>query len=172
MSEPIIEPAIVDEATELATLRRVNQELLTKSATRKARVTELEASVTALQSKLAEADTNVYELTVGGPLKAMAESISISGELFLDQFNKSYKVQMVKGALTLLTADGKPVMKGDMPVPFERQALIDFLTEEGHPQAKVFNSILIISRASGAGSMPARRLSPEPKKPAIQFGLR
>jgi hypothetical protein len=172
MSEPIT--ATPEEmATELETLRRVNAELLTKSANRKARVTELESTVTELQGKLSEAHDSLRDVTINGPLKAMAESISFSPELWLEQFNKSHRLEMVKGQLTLQTADGKPVLKGEKPVPFERQALIDLLTNESNPQAKIFKSIIIASRATGAAGTQSSIRTTKPKNdPKPQFGLR
>jgi hypothetical protein len=73
----------------------------------------------------------------------------------------------------LQTADSKPVLKGEKPVAFEKNALIDLLTNDAHPQAKVFKSITIASRASGANGQTKNRTTPpakEPKPP--QFGLR
>jgi hypothetical protein len=171
MSEETNQP--VDLTVEVETLRRVNGELLTKSASRKGRVTELEATVAELQSKLSEANDSLHQVTVGGPLKAMAESISISPELFLEKFSQSYRVAMISGQLTLQTADGKPVLKNDKAVPFEQKALIDLLTCGDGPQAKIFKSITIASRASGAsatsgGNRPAKPVS----GPKPQFGLR
>lgn len=174
MSE-ITSIAPVEDSPELVTLRRVNGELLTKSATRKARITELEATVTELQGKLSESADTIHDITVGGPLKAMAESISIAPELWLDQLMKSYKVESRKGVLTLLATDGTPVMKGDKPVPFERNALVDLLTDAAHPQAKLFASITIASRASGAGAIQGvrtTRVATEPASAPPQFGLR
>jgi Mg-chelatase subunit ChlD len=178
MPDPIV-PTVVatpaDDSAELVTLRRVNTELLTKSATRKTRITELEATVTELQGKLSESADTIHDVTVGGPLKAMAESISIAPELWLDQLTKSYKVESRKGVLTLLATDGTPVMKGDKPVAFERNALVDLLTDAAHPQAKLFGSITIASRASGAGSIPgvrATRATTETAPSPPQFGLR
>jgi hypothetical protein len=93
MSEPI------DLGKEVETLRRVNTELLTKSANRKTKIAELESSVTELQGKLSEANDSFHEVTVGLPLKAMAESISFSPELWLEQFGKSHKLEMVRDSL-------------------------------------------------------------------------
>lgn len=171
MSEPIQQT--IEPTEELATLRRVNAELVTKSATRKARVKELEAAVAELQGKLTAADTTIHDLTVAAPLNAMAESISVSSELFLEQFAKSYRLESIKGELTLQTADGKPVLKGDKPIPFERDALYALLTDDKHPQSKLFSTILIASRASGASIGTSRIARPVVSKPqAPQFGLR
>ncbi|MCU1250416.1 MAG: phage integrase, partial [Edaphobacter sp.] len=81
--------------------------------------------------------------------------------------------EFLHSQLTLQTADGKPVLKGEKPVPFERSALIDLLTSDAHPQAKVFKSITIASRASGASGQPNNRATPPAVKEAKpQFGLR
>src|ERR1700734_3845335 len=114
---------------ELETLRRVNSELVTKNGARKQRIAELEAANTGLQKTLAERDAAIYGLTVGGPLKAMAERMSAVPELWLEQFAKHYKAELIDGELTLLSvADGKPVQKDGKPVPFEMKALQDLLT--------------------------------------------
>jgi len=171
MSEP---NETIDLSAEVETLRRVNSELVAKSATRKQRLTALESTVTELQSKLSEANDSLHQVTIGGPLKTMVESVSIAPELFLEQFNKSYRVALLNGQLTLQTADGKPVLKGEKPVPFERQALIDLLTSDAHPQCKAFKSITIASKASGANASGGHRsvqTSAEPKQ-LPQFGLR
>jgi hypothetical protein len=170
MPEPIIDPPIADE---LEILRRTNGELLTKSATRKTRITELEATVTTLQGQLSEAHDSLHEVTVGGPLKAMAESISIAPDLWLERFGKTYKVAIVSGQLTLQTIDGKPVLNGDKSVPFERQAIIDLLTTGDGTEAKTFKAITIASRAGGAGSgRPVERTAPTADHPTLRFGLR
>ena len=168
-------PVEPTQAEELATLRRVNSDLLTKSATRKARVKELEATVSDLESKLTEAATSIHDLTVGGPLKAMAKSISTAPDAWLAYFAKCYKVESIKGELTLLTLDGKPVLKAEKTVPFERDALTRLLTDNAHAHADVFKSITIASRASGAGGgfgAPRTVRPVEKKQQRPQFGLR
>jgi hypothetical protein len=172
MPEPI-EPTI-DLTAEVETLRRVNGELKTKSATRKARVAELEATVADLHSKLTASNDSLRLATIDGPLKQMSKSISTAPELWLEQFGKSYQLEIVKGQLTLQTIDGKPILKGEKPVPFEREALVKLLTDGDDAQARIFRSITIASRASGA-SVPHRSNRtpvPDANKPAIQFGLR
>lgn len=170
MPEPIIEPTITDE---LEVLRRTNGEILAKSATRKARVTELEATVTELQSKLLEAHDSLHQVTIGGPLTAMAESISIAPDLWLERFSQTYTVAIVAGQLTLQTKDGKPAMSGEKAVPFERQALIDLLTTGDDARAKTFKAITITSRASGAATnQHGNRTAPTADQPTMRFGLR
>lgn len=161
-----------NDAAELATLRTTVSELKTKSATRKHRIAELEAANAELQTQLTDASTALRQITIDRPLKQMSESISTCPELWIEQFNKSYRLEMVKGNLTLLTTDGKPVVKGDKPVEFDRESLIAFLTDEKHPQSKAFNAISITSRASGAAASPPGKPSAAPKPPAVPFGLR
>jgi hypothetical protein len=175
MSESTQQP--IESTDELATLRRVNAELLAKSATRKAKIAQLEIATVVLQGKLTESESTIHDLSVTRPLKAIAESISIAPDVFLEHLNKSYRVEMVKGELSLLTQDGKPALNEDKPVPFTGEGLTNFLKNPANPQAKLFNSILIVNRASGAGGgsgtvRPTRAAEPsaQPKRP--QFGLR
>jgi hypothetical protein len=176
MSEATQQP--IEPTDELATLRRVNAELLAKSATRKAKIAELEVAAVTLQGKLNESESTVHELSVTRPLKAIAESISIAPDVFLEHLNKSYRVEAHKGELSLLTPDGKPALNGDKAVPCTSEGLTDFLKNPAHPQAKLFSSILIVNRASGAsgtgfGVVRKGRSSETPapsKRP--QFGLR
>lgn len=174
MSEQMQQP--IEPTEELATLRRVNAELLAKAATRKARLAEMEVAAVALQGKLTESESTIHELSVTRPLKAMAESISTVPDVFLEHFSRSYRVEVVKGELALLTSDGKPVLNGEKAVPFTSEGLTNLLKNPTHPQAKLFSSILIVNRASGAGGGFGVRTArtpattTPPKRP--QFGLR
>jgi hypothetical protein len=175
MSEPTQQ--VIEPTEELTTLRRVNAELLAKSAARKAKIAELEVAAVTLQGKLTESESTIHDLSVTRPLKAIAESISIAPDVFLEHLNKSYRVEMVNGELSLLSPDGKPVRNGDKPVPFTSEGLTDFLKSPTNPQAKLFSSILIVSRASGAGggssvARPARTAEPPAQLKRPQFGLR
>ena len=178
MSEPIVtqQPAIEPspDTAELAILKQAHQEVLTKRQKDKARIAELESTVTGLQSKLSESAETIHQITIGVPLKAMAESMSTVPDLFLEQFLKSFKVEMVKGTLTLLSADGQPVTAKDgNAVPFERDALTKLLTTGEDARAKTFQTITITNRASGAGGSPSKRSNaPAQAKPTFQFGLR
>jgi len=161
--------------SELETLRHTNAELVTKASTRKQRITELESANANLQKTVTERDATIHGLTVGGPLKGMAERISTAPELWLEQFAKHYKVELVNGELTLLSvADGKPVQKDGKPVPFETQALTTLLTTGENATAKAFRAITIASRASGsAGNGTPQKTAPVAPKPAPRkFGLR
>jgi hypothetical protein len=168
-----------ESTTELETLRRTNAELVQKNATRKARIVELEASISELQGKFDTAQATIHEMTVAAPVRAMAESISTVPELFMEQFSKSYRVELIDGQLALQTTDGKPVVKDDKAVPFEQSALIELLTDEANPQAMVFRSITVSSKASGAATGNngrnlghSRASEPSSSLPANHFGLR
>lgn len=161
------------EASELDTLRKVNSELVAKHAKSKARIAELETGAVTLQSQLTEANESLHQVTVGGPLKAMAESMSNVPDLFLEQFSKHFKVEMVKGTLTLLSADGRPTIGNDKkPIPFERQALTELLTTGDNARAKTFQAITIVSRASGGSSIGTHNRVGQAKVDKPQFGLR
>lgn len=162
---------------ELDRLRTANSELVAKNSTRKTKIAELETANAELQRTVTDRDAAIHGLTVGGPLKAMAERISTVPELWLEQFAKSYKVERVKGELTLLSvADGKPVTgKDGKPVPFETQPLTELLTTGDDATARTFRAIVISSRASGAASngtlqkqQPPATAAPAPRR----FGLR
>jgi multidrug resistance efflux pump len=170
MAQQPLEPAN-DDAAELATLRTTVSELKQKSATRKAKIAELEAANAELQTNLTEANASLRQVTIDGPLKKMSEDISTAPELWTEQFTKSYRLELVNGELTLLDTDGKPVMKEGTAIPFEREALLKFLTDEKHPHAKAFRAITIASRASG-GAAPTRTMPATAKQPETQFGLR
>lgn len=163
---------------EVETLRRTNSELVAKNTTRKSRIAELEAANAGLTSTLAERDATIHSITVGGPLKAMAERISQVPELWLEQFAKHYKLEMVNGELTLFSvADGKPVQHQGKPVPFETKALTELLTTGDDVTAKAFRAITIASKASGGSSTGGSTATPKstaatPKAPKPQFGLR
>lgn len=159
--------------SELETLRKVNSELVAKHAKSKARIAELETGTVTLQSQLTDASESLYQATVGGPLQSMAESMSSVPDLFLEQFSKHFKVEMVKGTLTLLDADGKPAIGRDKkPIPFERQALTELLTSGDDARAKTFKAITIVSRASGGSSIGTHNRINQLKVDKPQFGLR
>jgi hypothetical protein len=91
-------------------------------------------------------------VTIDGSLKQMSEDISTAPEPWAEQFGKSYRLELVNGELTLLDTDGKPVTREGKAIPFERDMLVAFLTNERHPQAKAFRAITIASRASGGAA--------------------
>jgi hypothetical protein len=161
------------DAAELATLRTTNAELLQKNAARKKRVEELTASLAEREGQLAEATASLRKITIDAPLLQMAESLSTAPDLWMEQLQKLYRIEHKDGALTLLTQDGKPVQREGKDVPFERKALLDFLTNEKHPQSTTFRAITVKSHASGgAQTEPVQRRVTATQKPAVKFGLR
>lgn len=166
-------PTQTEHTEELETLRRTNSELVAKASTRKQRIAELETANADLQAKLTAANSTIHEFTIGAPLKTLAESISTCPDAWIENFNKTYRLKLVNGELTILSAaDGKPVEKAGKPLPFERRALIDLLTDKDHPQSKLFNAITIASHASGAQGTSERKPTPKAVAPKVKFGLR
>lgn len=164
---------MAEHTEELETLRRTNSELVAKNSTRKQRIAELETANTELQAKLSAANSAIHEFTIGAPLKTMAESISNVPELWIEQFSKSYRLELPNGELTIVSAaDGKPVEKAGKPVAFERRALTELLTDEAHPQSKIFRAITVVSHASGSQVTPERKPAPKATAPKVKFGLR
>ena len=149
---------------ELETLRRTNAELVIKSHTRKARIAELEASLTTAQQQ-------VNELLLNRPIKQLAAAISTSPETLIPSLLSDYKVELQGEELVLQTQDGKPVMHEGKAVPFEADAVRKLLlATKDEAKLRLYNSIIIVSRASGGGILQTGT-RPEPKAP-IQFGLR
>jgi hypothetical protein len=155
--------------TELEKLRTVNVELVAKHTRDKSKITELQSSFGDLQEQLAASQKALNAAVVDVPLRNMAEKLSNAPELFLEQFAKSYRVEMQDGKLTVMSiADNKPV-----DLPFERDAIAKHLTDEQHPQATTFRAIVVTSRASGAaGSTQSLRQDATGKPQKLQFGFR
>lgn len=173
MPEPTpqpIEPS--PEALEVATLRKTNADLLQKSATRKTRIAELEASVGTLTAKATEAESRIKALTIDGPVMDVCESISVAPQALRAALEADYKIEMSKdGVLTLLNlSDGKPVMHEGKPVPFQADAIKNLLlASKDEAKLKLYRAIVVVSKASGAGGSESKRtVAPAAK---IQFGL-
>ena len=167
------EPVVTVDPAELAILRQVNSELVAKHARDKARLAELEQGTASLQAKLTETSQSLYQATVGVPLRMMAESMSTVPDLFLEQFSKHFKVESIKGVLTLQTADGKPAIdKNGEAIPFEREALTKLLTDGDATRAKTFKSFTVVNRASGAAhSSPSTRTTPLQQRQHFGLGM-
>src|ERR1039458_5791493 len=167
MPEPI-EP---NSGAELETLRRVNADLLQKSATRKARISELEASVGTLTAKTTEAETRIKALTIDGPVNDLCESISVAPQALRSALEAEYRIEMREGVLTLLNpTDGKPVTHEGKPVPFQADAIKNLLLgSKDEAKLKLYRAIVVVSKASGAGSSFSERSIAPAHKP--QFGL-
>jgi hypothetical protein len=172
MSEPIeTTPLSVDETTELATLRRTNADLLQKSATRKARIQELEASVGTITARATEAETRIKALTIDGPVSELCEEISVAPQALRAALESEYKIEMREGVLTLLNpSDSKPVMHEGKAVPFQADAIKNLLlASQDEAKLKLYRAIVIANKASGAGSSSSKRTSAPAQK--LQFGL-
>jgi hypothetical protein len=159
---------------ELETLRRTNGELITKNASRKQRITELEKTIATLEIKLSDSTKQVHELTIGAPMKHLAESISNVPELFIEQLNKHFKVVSEEDSLVLQMPDGKPAKTKDgKPVEWKLDELRTFLIDADKPYGKVFQTLIIGSRGSGAAGGKAHTVSNvKQKEPDFKFGLR
>ena len=156
---------------ELATLRRTNAELMQKSATRKARITELEASAATLQAKATEAETRIRQLTIDGPINDLCESISVAPQALRTALESEYRVEMKDGVLTLLNAsDGKSAMHEGKPVPFQAEAIKNLLLgSKDESKLKLYRAIVVTSKASGAGGTDSKRTIAPAQR--LQFGL-
>jgi hypothetical protein len=172
-------PETLTPAEELLALRTSNAELLKKSRDRKAKVTEHEATITDLQTRLTTAETALHDATVGAPLRSMAAALSPIPDVWLAEFAKHYKVELKDGKLALLTLDGKPVMDGESEVPMDATAISKLLTAGNNEDLASFTHIMYGSKATGGGASPApgsqvqypdRQQDRQGAKP--QFGLR
>ena len=161
------------EALELATLRKTVAELTQKSATRKFRVTELEASVAALITKATEAEARIKALTIDGPVNDLCEEISVAPQALRTALESEYRVEMKDGALSLLNAsDGKPVTVDGKPVPVQADAIRNLLlSSKDEAKLKLYRAIVITNKASGSGGVEHKR-TVTPVSKARQFGLR
>lgn len=166
-------PIETPNPTELETLRRVNADLLQKSATRKARITELEASTTALTAKATEAETKIRQLTIDGPVNDLCESISVAPQALRSAIESDYRIEMHDGILTLLNpADGTPVTHEGKPVPFQADAIKNLLLgSKDEAKLKLYRAIVIANKASGAGGSSSNRVAAQAPPSRTHFGL-
>jgi hypothetical protein len=164
---------MLDDTNELETLRRTNSELVAKNATRKQRIKELEEQVSSLEAKNTDSAKRIRDLEIGTPLKQMADSLSNVPELLIEQLQKHYAIELADGKLALQTPDGKPIATKDGKfVAWDQQALRDYLTGSDNPQARVFQTLIIASRASGAGGSTHQNQRVKKDHPNVSFGLR
>jgi hypothetical protein len=170
MPEPVV-PVESNGEAELDTLRRVNQELMQKSATRKSRIAELEASVGTLTAKATEAESRIKALTIDGPVNDLCEEISIAPQALRSALESEYRIEMHDGVLTLLNpSDGKPVMHEGKPVPFQADAIKNLLlASKDEAKLKLYRAIVVVSKASGAGFSSSKAAIAPARRP--QFGL-
>jgi flagellar basal body rod protein FlgG len=160
MPEPIEQPNSGDVATELLKLQKVHTELLGKRQRDKARIAELETTLSETQGRVTAAEARAYELEVGQPLKSLAKAMSDVPDYFLQTLQAHFQIQAKDGALTILTKDGKPVIDAEgKAVGCEPSALGKYLTETDadSERTKVFRKITTVSKASGAASGSGNR---------------
>jgi hypothetical protein len=172
-------PETLKPAEEIAALRSTNADLLKKARDRKDKVTEHEATIATLTTQLQTAKSALYDAQVGGPLGALADSVSPVPAVFLAELAKHARVELKDGRLVLLTPDGKPVMDGEKEVPFDSAAISKFLTAGTNKDFATFPHIMFGSKASGSGASPSpgsqvqypeKQTGNQPERP--QFGLR
>ena len=161
-------------AAELATLRKTTAELTQKSATRKARIQELEASVGTLTAKATDAETRIKALTIDGPVSDLCESISVAPQALRSALEAEFKIEMRDGVLTLLNpSDGKPVTHDGKPVPFQAESIRNLLlASKDEAKLKLYRAIVIANKASGAGGSESKRAVAPAQKLHFGLGLR
>jgi len=160
------------EALELATLRKTNAELTQKSATRKARIGELEASIGTLTTAKSDAEARIKALTIDAPVNELCESISVAPQALRSAMESDYKIEIREGVLTLLDpTDGMPVVQDGKAVPFTADSIKALLLgSKDEAKKKLYNAIIIANKASGAiGETNTRRGTGAPSRQ--QFGL-
>ena len=179
MSEQVIEP--VDNAAELATLRKLRDELLATKHTQKARITELESEVLQLTEARDNALTTVKAVTVDLPLRKLSEEMSVAPALWLREFMADYNVEPDKdGNLILQSKDGKAVTFDDSkPVAVTasdlRRLLLSPNKTVSAERRRDFSAITTVSKASGTvGHVTSPAKSSDDGKKPLQphFGLR
>jgi hypothetical protein len=172
MAEPTLDQS--PEALEVATLRKTNAELTQKSATRKARIQELETSVGTITARATEAETRIKALTIDGPVNDLCESISVAPQALRTALDADYRVELNKdGILTLLNrSDGKQVTdKNGKAVAIQANAIRNLLLEtKDEAKSKLYRAIVVVSKASGGASSSSQRTSAPAQR--FQFGLK
>jgi hypothetical protein len=178
MTEPITEH--IDNTAELATLKKLRDDLLSTKHTQKARITELESEVLQLTEARDNALITVKAVTVDLPLRKLSEEMSQAPQLWLKEFLVDYNVQAdAQGELTLQSKDGEQIAFEDTgkPVAVTAGDLRKYLFSSKAVRAerrKAYELITIVSKASGTVGAPIKpsTTSAEDTKPALHFGLR
>ena len=163
----------VDHAAELAALKTAHSEVLAKRKRDKERIAELESGAASLQSKLTDAEARIHDLTISAPIKSMCENLSSAPEALQASLMADYSFGLQDGKLSLLSKDGKPVTQDGKVVPFERDALMKhLLSTPDVGKRRLYEAILIVSKASGGGSSSSTRGKQEQPAKRPTFGLR
>jgi hypothetical protein len=141
-------------------------ELLTRTQTQKARITELESEAVLLREQVEKAVTTMRAAVIDVPLKRLATEISPVPELFLSELAKDYNVEPNEdGTLPLLAKDGKRVNGRDgKPVELTHIGLYTLLAgvngSSDSERAKVFKVLLKYAGASGGNGRTNTTLQP------------
>lgn len=158
MPDPIItDPPIGADDSELATLRRVNAELLQTKHTLKARIATLEGQAATLESRAEKAESTMRAAVIDRPLKRLAAEVSDAPDLFIAELSKDYDVIADDdGGIGLQTKDGKRVAPGGSPLEFTHSGLYQLLAGKPHeaktPRSRVFTTLMkYIGASGGAG---------------------
>jgi len=181
MPEPTIDqPSISADITELATLRRVNAELLQAKHTLKARIATLEGEAANLDSKAEKAISTMRTAVIELPLKRLASEVSNTPELFLAELQKDFDVIACDdGSLSLINKDGKPVSNHEgKPVDFTHVGLYRLLAglphEPSNERRTIYRTLMRYKGASGGIGRKILSSSEAPGNDAVasSFGLR
>lgn len=183
MAEPNDQPN--PDAAELATLKRVNAELLAAKHTLKARVTVLEGEAATLESRAEKAESTLRATVIELPLARLSQEISNAPKLLLEELHRDFDfIAADNGEISLLTKDGKPVTDpSGKPVPLTHiglyQLLAGKLNEPKSEREKVYATLMRYKGASGGAGRKAAATFPsvaseedEKKDSPVQFGLR
>lgn len=184
MAEPNDQPN--PDAAELATLRKVNAELLQTKHALRAKIEQLEGNAATLESRAEKAESMMRAAVIDVPMRKLAEGIAHVPSLFIAELEKDYRVDVDadSGELRLLTKDENKIVtngKGE-PVAMTHNSLYTFLAgklnEPKSDRQRVYATLLRFSGASGgagrnAASFPSVVSEDGEKKDSpVQFGLR
>jgi len=180
MTEPINEPT--DNVAELATLRKLRDELLSTKHMQKARITELESEVLQLTEARDNALATARAVTIDLPLRKLSEEMSAAPALWLREFMADYNVDANNdGTLILKTKSGEPItLENGKPIQLTASDVRKFLLSPNKAvtpeRRRDFSAITIASKASGTVGAPVKPFTnsgEDSGKPlAPHFGLR
>ena len=187
MPEPVItDPTPSPDAAELATLRKVNAELLQTKHTLKGRIEQLEGNAATLESRAEKAENMMRAAVIDVPMRKLAEGIAHVPSLFIAELEKDFRVDVDadSGELRLLTKDENKIVtngKGE-PVEMKHNALYTFLAgklnEPKSDRQRVYATLMRFSGASGgagkaAATFPSNSsVENDSPKPLPSFGLK
>ncbi len=185
MPEPTTEQTL---ESELATLRKVNADLLKTKHDQKARIAALEADVLTASEKADKAQAAAHAVVVDRPLKQMVAELSKGNvpELVMRELLADYKFDAGVDGSILVTnvADAKPIAaKNGKAVAWDKHSLHLFLIGDGYAEKsdrqKLYAHLLGIPAASGGVSRKVPGIGITGKQPVaenkpavLQLGLR